>query len=123
MEFRDNNQSAVTERETTTTQTTAENRGGRAGFKAELIVSYLVSLLLGLLAIRFVLSLLGANEANPFAAFIYRVTYPFVAPFFTLFNYETQIGVATVEVWTLVAMAVYALLGYAVARLIRIARS
>lgn len=122
MDFRDQNSTTVRERETVTNEPAARTESG-AGRKAEMFVYYLASLLLGLLAIRVALSLLGADRSNAFAAFIYNITYPFVAPFFGLFNYDTQFGVATLEVWTLVAMAVYALLAYAIARLIRIARS
>lgn len=89
---------------------------------AERVIYYIMGLLLALLAFRFVLSLLGANRANAFANIIYGITYPFVAPFFGLFGYQVQYGVARFEIETLVAMAVYALLAYAIAKLIRIAR-
>ncbi len=56
------------------------------------VVWFIAGLILTLLAFRFVLSLLGANRGNGFASFIYAVTYPFVAPFFGLFNYQAQYG-------------------------------
>jgi len=66
-------------------------------------------ILLLLLGFRFVLSLLGANPGNAFANLIYNVSHPFVAPFFGLFHYNNiQYGVSRFEVYTLVAMAVYA---------------
>ncbi len=89
---------------------------------AERVIYYLVGLLMALLAFRFVLSLLGANRENAFANIIYSITYPFAAPFFGLFGYKVQYGVSRFEIETLVAMAVYALIGYAIAKLIRIAR-
>lgn len=65
-----------------------------------------------LLCIRFVLSLIGANADNEFAAFIYDITYAFVAPFQGLLQVsESQIGVGRVEYETLVAIVVYLLLG------------
>jgi uncharacterized protein YggT (Ycf19 family) len=85
---------------------------------ASQILSYLGGVLLSLLAIRFVLSLLGANRGNAFADFIYDITYPFVAPFFGLFGYSVRYGVARFEFETLVAIAIYALLIYAIAKLI-----
>jgi hypothetical protein len=83
---------------------------------------YVEGLLLVLLAFRFVLALLGANPANAFANFIYATTFPFVAPFFSLFGYTATYGVAQLEVYTLVAMAVYAIAGWGVVKLITIAR-
>lgn len=89
---------------------------------AERVIYYIMGLLLALLAFRFVLSLLGANRDNGFANLIYSLSYPFVAPFFGLFGYEVQYGVARFEIETLVAMAVYALIAYAIVKMVRIAR-
>ena len=87
------------------------------------VVWYIAGILLGILAIRFLLALLGANPSNPFANFIYILSYPFVAPFFTLFSYNLRYGVAHFEAYTLVAMVVYGLIAYAIARLITINRA
>lgn len=89
---------------------------------AERVVYFLTGLVSALLAIRFILSLLGANRDNGFANLIYGVTYPFVAPFFGLFGYQVEYGVARFEIETLVAIVVYALVGYAIVKMIRIAR-
>lgn len=105
-----------------TTETVVARQAG-VGTKVEMIVYYLFGLLEALLALRFALSLLGANQSNGFAQFVYNLTYPFVAPFFGLFGYTFQYGVARVEVETLTAMAVYALVGYAIGRLLRIGRA
>lgn len=86
------------------------------------VVWFITGILLTLLAFRFVFILLGANRANAFADFIYDVSHPFAAPFFGLFNYDTDYGVAKVELSTLVAMAVYALVTYAIVRLLTIRR-
>jgi hypothetical protein len=45
-----------------------------------------------------------------------------VAPFFGLLGYTMQYGVARFELETLVAMLVYALVGYGLARLVNIGR-
>lgn len=87
------------------------------------VVWYIAGILIGILAIRFLLALLGANQSNVFASFIYSVSYPFVAPFFSLFSYNYRYGVSQFESYTLVAMAVYALIAYAIARLITLNRS
>ena len=76
--------------------------------------------IMSLLALRFILALLGANRANPFADFIFTLSYPFAAPFFGLFNYEPSYGVATLEVGTLVAIIVFAILTAGIAKLFTI---
>lgn len=86
------------------------------------IVWYIAGVLLTLLAFRFVLALLGANQANGFANFIYSASHPFVAPFFNLFGYNLSYGVSRFETYTLVAMAVYALVAYGIAKLFTLNR-
>jgi YggT family protein len=86
------------------------------------IIWYVAGILLTLLAFRFVLALLGANPNNGFANFIYSASHPFVAPFFSLFGYNLQYGVSRFETFTLVAMAVYALIAYGLVRLVTINR-
>jgi uncharacterized protein YggT (Ycf19 family) len=82
---------------------------------------YLVGgIIIALLAVRFLLSLLGANKGNGFADFIYSASHPFVAPFFGLFNYDEQIGVSRFEFETLVAIVVYAIVMAILARLVTI---
>jgi hypothetical protein len=86
------------------------------------VIGFLGSILLVLLAFRFVLVLLGANPANGFANFIYTASHPFVAPFFSLFGYNLRYGVSRVELGTLVAIVVYALITYGLMRLVTINR-
>lgn len=85
------------------------------------IIWYIAAVLLILLAFRFILALLGANPSNAFADFIYTTSHPFVAPFFSLFGYNLQYGVSRFEIYTLVAMAVYAVIAYLLTRLFAIA--
>jgi len=89
---------------------------------AERIIWYIAGVILVLLAFRFVLTLLGANPANGFANFIYNVSHPFVAPFFSLFGYNFHYGISHFEIYTLVAMAVYAIIAWGLARLVTINR-
>lgn len=86
------------------------------------VVAFITSVILAILAIRFLFVLLGANPANGIANFVYDVSHPFVAPFFNLFNYSFVNGTARFEGYTLVAMLVYALVGYGIARLLTIGR-
>lgn len=112
---------------TKTVDTTVDNSQQANGAKRQVVASRIIWLLAGilliLLAFRFVLALLGADPANPFANFIYSVSYPFVAPFFGLFGYHLTYGVSQVEVFTLVAMAVYAVVAWIVDRAVNITRS
>jgi uncharacterized protein YggT (Ycf19 family) len=86
-------------------------------------VWFVAGVILILLAFRFVLSLLGANSTNGFANFIYTTSHPFVAPFFGLFNYNNiQYGISRFEVYTLVAMAVYSAIAWALTALLNIGR-
>jgi uncharacterized protein YggT (Ycf19 family) len=70
------------------------------------IAWFLFGLLEALLALRFILSLLGANERNDFAATVYGMTALFVAPFRTLFP-TSAASASPLEIYTLVAMLVY----------------
>jgi hypothetical protein len=65
----------------------------------------------GILAIRFILKLLGANEAAGFASFIYGASGPFVAPFSNLFA-NPAMGGSILELTTMVAIIVYALVAW-----------
>lgn len=84
------------------------------------VVWYIAGVLLAVLGLRFVLALLGANPNNEFANFIYSLSHPFVAPFFSLFGYDLRYGVSRFETFTLVAMAIYALIAYGIVRLVTI---
>lgn len=89
---------------------------------AERVIWYIAGVLLVLLAFRFALALLGANPNNAFADFIYDTSHPFVAPFFSLFGYDLQYGVSRFEIFTLVAMGVYAVVAWGLARLVTLNR-
>lgn len=86
------------------------------------VIWYIAGVLLVLLAFRFVLALLGANQQNGFANFIFSTTYPFALPFFSLFSYTPTYGVAQLESSVLVAMAVYALAAWGITKLVNITR-
>lgn len=84
------------------------NRGTR-------VVWYLVGVVVTFLLVRFILALLGANLENPFASFIYAITDPFVAGFRGLLQVgQFQAGVSRFELETIVASAVYALIGWGI---------
>jgi uncharacterized protein YggT (Ycf19 family) len=74
-----------------------------------------------LLALRFVLRLLGASAASGFANAIYNITAPLINPFRGIVANATSAGV-TIEWTTIIAMAVYAFIAYAIVRLIGASR-
>lgn len=78
---------------------------------------YLVfALVEALIAIRFVLRLLGANPSAGFAQFIYGITNFLVAPFFGLFGNPSYDG-SVLELTSLTALVVYALLAWLIAKI------
>ncbi|MGF1481003.1 MAG: YggT family protein [Cyanophyceae cyanobacterium] len=84
------------------------------------IIYYLTGALEILLLLRVLLRLFGANPENTFAQVIYSLSAPFVAPFANLFGPPNLDSGQTLEVNALVAMLVYALLAWLVARLVLI---
>lgn len=100
--------------------------GEYAGHRASVVTARIVNLvggvIISLLSLRFILFLLGANPSNGFANFIYTTSRPFVAPFFGLFNYKPEFGVARFEFETLIAIVIYALLTVLLTRLLTINR-
>ena len=86
-------------------------------FKATQLIWLGLGLLQGLLALRILLKVLGANAASPFAALLYRVTDLFLAPFAGLVGTPT-VGAAVFEASTVIAMVVYALLAWGLERLV-----
>lgn len=109
--------------QTTRVTSTKENeRPADAMYTASNVVWFIAGVLLIVLAFRFVLMLLAANQENTFANFVYTLSYPFAAPFFGLFGYTIRYGVSQLELSTLVAMAVYALVAFGITRLIHIRR-
>jgi YggT family protein len=83
------------------------------------IIWTILSLLEISLGIRFVLKLIAANPKSGFAVFMYGITAPFLAPFSTLVGTPASGGII-LEVTTLIAMAVYALLFWIIVRVLRV---
>jgi hypothetical protein len=75
----------------------------------------------GLLGIRFLLKLLGANPASGFVSFIYNATRPLVAWFAGSIRTDTS-GLGTIEWFTLLAIVVYWLIAWALVRLFTMSR-
>jgi hypothetical protein len=82
-------------------------------------ILFTVNLIAILITIRIVLALLGANPESPFAAFMYTITEIFTFPFHGLFGAWTPpaYGVMVFEASSLVAIAIYYLLGWIALRI------
>jgi hypothetical protein len=104
-------------REVSTTQHEAGREGRIATFKATQLIWLLLGILEMLLALRFIFKLIGVNAANAFATFIYGLTNIFVAPFASLTGAPAAEGMV-LELSTLIAMVVYALVAWAIERLV-----
>lgn len=89
-------------------------------FQINRIVYTILGILEILLGIRFVLHLIAANPNSGFADFIYRITGVFVEPFNDLIGTPAS-GGTTLELTTLIAMAIYALFFWVLVRVIKIA--
>ena len=98
-------------------QTVSETNSVPGNVLAQRVVWYIVGFIVAFLVLRLVLQLLGANEGNGFVDFIYAVSGVFAMPFFGMFNYQPSYGVSYFEVSTLVAIVIYVLVGWGIAKL------
>lgn len=103
-----------------TTQTAPGTVVEPRSYAAARVIWFIAGVIITLLALRFLFLLLGANRGSGFVDFIYTMSYPFAAPFYGMFNYQSMYGVGRFEISTLVAIAVYALAAAGLARLITI---
>jgi len=81
------------------------------------LVYWVFGLIEGLILIRFILKALGANPSAGFAQFIYGITAPLVTPFYGLFGNPSAQG-SVLELHSIVALIVYALLAWLIAKLV-----
>ncbi len=86
------------------------------------IVWFIAGVIIALLVLRLVLLMLAANDNTSFVSGIYALSAIFAAPFFGIFNYQPTYGEFTFEVSTVVAIIVYALVAWGIARLVTITR-
>lgn len=86
-------------------------------FKATQLVWLFFGILEALIGLRIVLKLIAANPDSPIAALIYRITDLFLWPFAGL-TATPSAGGMVLELSSILAMAVYALIAWAVERTI-----
>jgi YGGT family len=109
-------QSVGTNRVSSTSVTST--RVGDYNNRAIQAVWWIVGFVDVLLAIRFILKLLGGSTVSGFVTFMYDITQPLVAPFHGIFNTSVQ-GRSILEPESLVAIAIYSLIGWGIVSLIR----
>lgn len=112
-----------------------QNQGPKVGVTRETksiasntqTLEYLVFFILGILEVlllaRLLFRLLGANVGSLFVSFIYGITNIFVYPFVGIFRRGVTRGIETTAVFepeTVVAMIVYALVAWAIVKLVQI---
>ncbi len=93
----------------------AEQRS--AAYRLSQIIYLLFGILEGLIAIRFVLKLIAANPANPFASLIYNFTDLFLWPFFGITG-TPAVGGSVLEISSIFGLIVYALLSWVVVKIV-----
>ena len=86
-------------------------------FQATQAIWLLGGLLEALLGLRIFLKLIGANAANPFAGLLYNVTNVFLVPFAGL-TATPAAGRMVLEISSVIAMVVYALIFWVIERLV-----
>lgn len=114
------NRGAAVQQETREIKT---ERSSDAKTTAQNVVLFILGLIEVLLAIRFLLKLLGANLASGFVDFIYSVTNVLTAPFDNIFNVTRSVAGQTQSVFEpsiIVAALVYAAIAYGIVKLLNI---
>ena len=91
----------------------------RYNFRAAAVVWFVVGVIEIFIAARFLGKLFGASAHSAFVNFMYQVSGPMVAPFTGIFG-DTGTRTNTFETASLVALVVYAVIGWGLVVLIRI---
>src|SRR5512139_3881350 len=84
-------------------------------FKATELIWLLFGLLEAGIGLRVLFKLIAVNPANPFAALLYRITDLFLLPFAGLVG-TPEAGGMVLEISSIIAMIIYALIGWALER-------
>lgn len=102
---------------------TSQHEEGReqrvASMKAVQLIWWVLGLIEAVLALRFIFKLVGVNAANPFASFLYRISALIVKPFASLTGAPQANGMVF-EFSTLLAMIIYGLVGWGIAKLVEV---
>jgi uncharacterized protein YggT (Ycf19 family) len=91
----------------------------RTAARVSQFADYLFYLIYGLIALQFMLRLMGARSGNGFVQFINGVSWPFLGPFTGIVT-TPSMGAYRIELSYLLAFGVYVLIHYAVNGLLRL---
>jgi hypothetical protein len=94
-----------------------------AGVVARRVVYYLAGVIIALLVLRIVLLMLAANQGSGFVDFVYALSGLFAMPFYGIFNYQPSYGQSVFEISSVVAIVVYALIAFGIAKLFTLTKS
>lgn len=75
-------------------------------------INLVTTLIEGLLGTRFILKLFGASTQSIFVKWVYETTLPLLNPFLGMFPSPKITGGFAIEFTTLVALAIYAFVGF-----------
>jgi len=104
-------------KENRSVQQESDREGRIFTFKAIQLIWLLLGILEALIALRIGLKLVGANPASPIVGLIYGFTYLFLFPFAGMIASPTS-GSTVLELSSVFAMLVYALIAWAVGRIV-----
>ncbi len=76
------------------------------------VVYFVLGVMEVIMGLRFIFRLLGANQDSSFVMVLYGLSHVFVSPFNGIFNDQTIGRTSVMEVSTLIAMLVYALIAW-----------
>ncbi|NCU30506.1 YggT family protein [Candidatus Saccharibacteria bacterium] len=98
-------------------QTVSESASVPGNIIIKRVIWYVAGFIIVLLALRVILFMLGANQGSPFVDFIYSFSGLFAAPFSGILPAPTY-GEFGIDSASIVAMIVYALVAWGIAKLI-----
>ena len=94
-------------------ETEHETRRGRSAARVSQFFDYVFWLIYGIIALQFLLRLLGARPGNGFVQFVAAISYPLLAPFERIVP-SRSVGEHPIDVSDLLALFVYMLLHLAI---------
>jgi uncharacterized protein YggT (Ycf19 family) len=89
-------------------------------FRIAQVVYVIFGIVIALIIIRVILKALAASTAAGFTGFVYGITDPLMAPFQGIFATPTSSRGSVFEFSSIVAIIVYALVAWAIVRLIEV---
>ena len=88
---------------------------------AQRVIWFIAGLFSVIIALRFIFLLLGANQGVWFTDIVYGLSTPLVSPFLGIFGAPTY-GVAVFETSSLLAIVIYSLIAWGLAKLVTLTR-